>query len=46
MSKAVVKREKASVAPVEDGNGIGVWRDVLWILRECSRFHLSPFTTG
>ena len=44
--KQMVKREKASVAPVEDGNGIGVWRDVLWILRERSRFHLSPSPQG
>lgn len=34
------------MAPVEDGNGIGVWRDVLWILREYSRFHLSPSPQG
>ena len=31
---------------MEDGNGVGVWRDVLWILRECSRFHLSPSPQG
>lgn len=34
------------MAPVEDGNGIGVWRDVLRILRERSRFHLSPSPQG